>query len=231
MLTSGLRAGPLAVYTVRGDFLGAPDVETLRLSARGGVRDVERSLQDGSVVGAGVAIPDGERFYAAFGPRASSVMLAVYRRSDTAVVGLVAYGGRGLAGVESWSAGGYGPDAFVGRFEVSGSDPSTGDAYEGTVEVRRDGDLYRVHWSLPAGDRDGVGFVDGEVLAVVAPDEVGVPSAGARMGSGDRALGAYRSDGSTILGSVLYLPDGGTPRQATERLDRADPRPPSAVRP
>lgn len=231
LLASGLGAGPLAIYTVRGDFLGAPDVETLRLSSRGGVRDVERSAADGSVVGAGVAIPDGPRFYAAFGPRAASVLLAVYRRSDSAVVGLVAYGGRGLAGVEAWNAGDRGPEPFVGRFDVDGHDPLTGEPYEGTVEVQREGDLYRVRWSLPGGEREGVGFVDGEVLAVVAPDEVGVPSAGARMGSGDRALGAYGSDGEAIVGSVLYLPDGGSPRRAHERLERAASSPPSAVRP
>lgn len=50
------------------------------------------------------------------------------------------------------------PDDLAGSYKCSGS--GNGGKYEGTVEVSKDGDAYRVEWEIAGAKHAGVGIYD-----------------------------------------------------------------------
>src|SRR5262249_40608246 len=63
---------------------------------------------------------------------------------------------------------------LVGSYRVEGVNPD-GKAYQGTAEIRAQGDVFIVHWTLPAQEESyGVGFVSHGMFVVAA----GVPTSG-----------------------------------------------------
>jgi hypothetical protein len=62
---------------------------------------------------------------------------------------------------------------IAGKWKCKGTNPN-GKEYEGTVEITKDGDTYKVAWTLGGGadNYDGVGILEGDVLAVSFGDGV-----------------------------------------------------------
>src|SRR5262245_494504 len=65
--------------------------------------------------------------------------------------------------------GGFAADKvdIAGKWKCKGTNPE-GKDYEGTVEITKDGDAYKVAWSLKDGAEtsDGIGILKGDVFAV-----------------------------------------------------------------
>jgi hypothetical protein len=91
----------------------------------------------------------------------------------------------------------------AGQYEVRGTNPSGGSAYEGTVSVERTGDAYRVIWQIGTQFFIGTGVLDGSSLAIwfQSGSFTGVALYAA---DGDNWKGKWVTAGGTELGSEQW---------------------------
>jgi hypothetical protein len=91
----------------------------------------------------------------------------------------------------------------VGRYSVSGSNPTGGGRYSGTALVERTGDTFRVTWNIN-GDiyvGTGIGSDKGFAVAYRAGDQAGIAIYGAK---GDGWEGVWTYFGSRAIGGEVW---------------------------
>ena len=91
----------------------------------------------------------------------------------------------------------------VGTYTVTGSNPSDGSHYRGTVTVTRTGDTYRVVWKIGNARYEGTGLGDKDFLAVsyASGHSSGLALYGADGGNWD---GVWTYAGSRKVGAETW---------------------------
>lgn len=139
--------------------------------------------------------------------------------ASLAIGSLLCVNGCGGSSGDAGPAGGTGGSSqsaagpVEGNFDCVGENPGGGQ-YTGTVRIERDGELYRLTWTIAGHEHSGIGFMDGDrlcsswaVRAEGAPDVAFVT----------HGLVVYKVAGDRLEGRYVEYPGDGI---RTETLTR-----------
>jgi hypothetical protein len=97
-----------------------------------------------------------------------------------------------------------GPPGLRGTYDIVRSKTPEGGSYQGTVDIRPQGDTYLLRWSLTGESYEGVGILEGDTLVV-------------GWGRGDVGAVAYRIHGAELSGPWAAPGGGGLGRESLAR--------------
>lgn len=145
----------------------------------------------------GVGIVKGNSIYAGYGVNIDYGIVVYELQPDGSLIGIWSTNkANGMTGTEKV----VGAKSLNGTFNITGTNAGTNTAYKGTLTIKKTGSVYSLYWKVANTSYNGVGILDGNILAV----GWGFGQAFGVVGydvNGDEATGTWAMGGGTSTGT------------------------------